>query len=104
MVRNKSMVGESVKGNVTARVENTKTNVKGVMGDLKEIFGDVKERIVNGTEPQFCKKYPGPITGRTGSLAADVAVLPFALIDHIEDQIQGFAQINRRWLGNIGRR
>lgn len=97
------MVGESVKGNVTARVENTKTNVKGVVGDLKEIFGDVKERIVNGTEAQFCKKYPG-IPGRTGSLAADLAVFPLALMDHVEDQIQGFAQINRRWLGNIGRR
>ena len=94
------MVGENIKGalNVDARVENTKSTVKGIVSDFKAVVTDVKDRIVDGTPPSFCRQFPGMPVGRTGSLLADVVVLPTALIDRLESHVQGFAQINRRAL------
>ena len=87
------------KGQMNARVENTKATLKGIVSDLKEVGMDVKDRIVSGTEPKFSKRYQGMAVGHTGSLAADVLVLPVAIVDRIEEHIHGFAQINRRLIG-----
>jgi len=92
------MVGETVKSNMSSRLENTKGTLKGIVSDFRAIGSDVKNRVIDGSEPTFAKQYPGIITGKNGSLAADVIALPTAIIDRIEAHIHGFARINRNWL------
>lgn len=89
---------DAVKTNLNARLENMKGTLKGIVSDFRAVGEDVKNRVIDGTEPQFSKQYPGRFTGKTGSLPADVIALPTAIIDRIEGHILEFAKINRRWL------